>query len=150
MYAVALDMIAKWGETEIARLSSAYDAPIRVDVARCDLAIGDAQAIVDSYLRGRYAVPLIDPPREIVTATLVLARHELAQGDGREPTTQMIEARRETIRWLERVAAGTVSIAGASVYAPGADTIPDAGGADSGARFEDRRPSIDGGGRGFI
>ena len=148
-YATTADLIAKYGETEIARLSAAYGAPVAVDEARCAIAIADAEALVDSHLRARYAVPLADPPREVVVSTLIIARHELAQGDGREPSTQMIEARKETIAWLGRVAAGTVRIASAAAAEPGATTIPDAAGDAAGSRFEDRRPTMDADGRGF-
>lgn len=137
-YATTADLIAKWGETEIARLSAAYGAdPLAVDEARCATAIADATATVDSYLRARYAVPLVDAPREVMLAVLVISRHELAQGDGREPSTQMTEARKETIAWLKSVATGAVKIAGAtSLDASGA--IADASAADSGARISDR------------
>ncbi len=149
-YATTTDLIAKYGETEIARLSAAYGAPVAVDAARCAVAIADAEAIVDSHLRARYAVPLADCPREVVVAVLVIARHELAQGDGREPSTQMIEARKETIRWLERVASGVVRIAGAASAEAGSIAIPDAAAGDViGNRFEDRRPTIEADGRGF-
>lgn len=138
-YATTADLIAKYGETEIARLSAAYNAPaIEVDAARCEVALADATAIVDSYLRARYAVPLTDPPREVSVAVQVIARHELAQGDGREPSTQMTEARKETMAWLAKIAAGTVQIAGASGEGDGSGSIPDATGADSGARISDR------------
>lgn len=148
-YATPSDLVAKWGDTEIARLSAAADAEaLVVDAARCRTAIADAEALVDSHLRARYAVPLADPPREVVLAVLVIARHELAQGEGREPTTQMIEARKETLAWLARVAKGDVRIAGA----PGSDVgaVADAAGADGGALFQDRLPTIDADGRGFI
>jgi len=150
MYATTADLIAKYGETEIARLSTAQGAAtVEVDPARCAAAIADAAATVDSYLRARYAVPLTDAPREVVLATLVLARHELAHGDGREPSVQMIEARKETLRWLERVASGVVRIAGAA--AAGTDgVVADAIGADGGARFSDRDPTIGADGAGFV
>ena len=47
-------------------------------------------------------------PSEIVHAVSVLARHELAQGDGREPTTQMIASRKDVLAWLKAVADGDV------------------------------------------
>lgn len=150
MYATTADLIAKYGETEIARLSTAQGAAtVEVDTARCEAAIADAGATVDSYLRARYAVPLVDAPREVTLATLVLARHELAHGDGREPSTQMIDARKETIRWLERVASGSVRIAGAA-EAGASGPIADAVGSDGGARFEDRTPTITSSGAGFV
>lgn len=150
MYATTADLIAKYGETEIARLTTAQGAAaVEVDPVRCAAAIADAAATVDSYLRARYAVPLATAPREVTLATLVLARHELAHGDGREPSTQMIEARKETLRWLERVASGAVRIAGAAAAVDGGP-VADAAGTDGGARFEDRTPAIGSSGAGFV
>ena len=151
MYATVAELIAKYGETEIVRLSGGRDtAGLVLDPARVEAAITDATATVDSYLRARYAVPLASPAREVVVAVLVLARHELAHGDGRMPTEQMVEARRETIRWLEKIASGTVKIASAAAASEGETAIADAAAADAGSRFEDRRPTIDADGRGFI
>jgi len=140
-YATTQQLIDKYGETEIARLSAAYGAEVAVDGARCAGALEEATAIVDSYLRARYQVPLSDPPREIVTAVLIIARHELAQGDGREPSTQMTDARKETVAWLGKVAKGEAMIAGASSGDDGT-AIADAAGADSGAMTEDREQVI--------
>lgn len=151
MYATAADLIAKYGETEIVRLSGGRDASgLVLDEARCESAIADAEATVDSYLRSRYAVPLASPAREVVLAVLVIARHELAQGDGRMPTEQMIEARKEVIRWLEKVAAGTVKIAGAASAADGETTIADAAASGGGSIFADRLATMTPDGRGFI
>ncbi len=136
-YATTADLIAKYGETEIARLSAAAGGAVEVDAVRCQGALDDATASVDSYLRARYAVPLASPAREVALAVLVIARYELAQGDGREPSTQMIEARKETIAWLGKVATGQVKIAGAADVTDGS-AIADAAAADSGARISDR------------
>jgi phage gp36-like protein len=140
-YATTQHLIDRYGDTEIARLSAAYGAEVAVDAARCEVALGIATALVDSYLRARYQVPLADPPLEVVSAVLTIARHELAQGDGREPTTQMIEARKETVAWLGKVADGKVLVAGASSSEDGS-SVPDAAGADSGACVQDREPMI--------
>lgn len=151
MYATVADLVAKFGETEVVRLSGGRSADgLVLDAARVEAAIGDASALVDSYLRARYAVPLASPAREVVLAVLTLARHELAQGDGRAPTEQMVEARKEALRWLERVAAGTVKIAGAAAAAEGETVISDAVQAGGGSLFADRAPTMDADGRGFI
>lgn len=151
MYATVDDLVAKFGETEVVRLSGGRSADgLVLDAARVEAAIADAGALVDSYLRARYAVPLASPAREVVLAVLTLARHELAQGDGRAPTEQMIEARKEVLRWLERVAAGTVKIAGAAAAADGETTIADAASPVGGAIFADRAPSMRADGGGFI
>lgn len=140
-YATTQQLVDHYGETEIARLSAAYGAEVAVDAARCAMKLDVATALVDSYLRARYQVPLADPPLEVVSAVLTIARHELAQGDGREPSTQMIEARKEVIAWLGKVAEGKVQVAGASSSQDGG-AIADAAGADSGAMTEDREPMI--------
>lgn len=113
-YATAEDLITRYGATEIARLSAADGASVvAVDPARCALALDDATALIESYLRARYQLPLDPVPREILAAACALARHGLAQGGGREPSDQIKAARDETIAWLKQLASGAAQIAGA-------------------------------------
>lgn len=128
-YATLADMTARFGEEELVHLSAApggLDGP--PVAAKVTVALNDATALVDSYLRRRYLVPLVAPiPAEIVRAACVLARFDLAHGDQREPTEQMRLARKEVIAWLERLSEG-------SSLLDGVPTAP----ATGGARMQDR------------
>lgn len=129
-YATAEDMIARFGEEEMIHLSVApgqLDGP--PDTALIDAALVENSALIDTYLRRRYLVPLVAPfPVEIVRATRVLARYDLAQGEQKNPTEQMRLDRKEVLAWLEQLAAGNAQL----------DGVPLAGGAGAGARVKDR------------
>ena len=107
-YAAPSDLVARFGEAELIRLTTDEGQDFGTfDLVRVTAAIGDASAIIDSYLRRRYLTPLALVPQEILRATCVLARHALAQGGGREPTTQMENGRKDVLAWLEQLRDGT-------------------------------------------
>ena len=111
MYATQQDLIDRYGTTEIARLTAAEGAdPTSIDTGRATVALTDATAVVDSYLRAQVPVPLSTVPPEVVRVTCVLARYNLAHGEGREPTEQMRLAQKEAMDWLRDVATGTVQL----------------------------------------
>lgn len=114
-YATIPDMTLRFGETEIIRLS-AGDGPLPVAVvaATVERALDDATAIVDSYLRRRYLVPLAAPTADIVRAACIIARYDLATGANKEPSTQMKDDRAEVIAWLRMIADGRVTLEGAA------------------------------------
>ncbi|KAA6404506.1 phage protein Gp36 family protein [Candidatus Tokpelaia sp.] len=59
MYGNTAAMIARFGDTEIIRLSQIEDRETEeVNSARVEFALNDASAMIDSYLRGRYLVPV--------------------------------------------------------------------------------------------
>lgn len=112
MYATAHDMIDRFGETEMIRLSCPEDRTAEtVDADRIETALTDASALIDSYLRNHYALP-VQPsvPKPLIRAACILARHDLSQGARMEPTEQMGKDRADTIKWLERIAANQVSL----------------------------------------
>lgn len=139
-YAAFSDLVARYGETEITRLA-APDGMLdgEADRARVQLALDDATAVIESYVRGRYQVPLNPVPPEIAAACCALARYNLAQGEGRTPTEQMKEARTDTLRWLERLSDGKVDLPGldsqqnAASFARTSDRARMHGAADTGA-----------------
>lgn len=114
-YAQPSDMIARFGSIEMLRLSAPEGEPLDViDQDRVNTALGDASALIDSYLRRRYATPLAAVPQEVLRACCILARFDLAHGNGREPSEQMRLARKETITWLESIRAGQTFLADAT------------------------------------
>lgn len=141
-YATAQDLIDRYDETEIARLSTVDGASaLAVDMVRCAMALDDATAFIETWLRARYMLPLDPIPREIVHAACVLARHGLAQGAGRDPSDQIKDARAETIAWLKALGSGAAQLAGARPVGEGRE----------GARSTDRsRPLPTGSIPGFV
>ncbi|MBD8554915.1 DUF1320 domain-containing protein [Rhizobium sp. CFBP 8762] len=105
MYASVSDMIARFGETQIIRLSRPEDRTAQaVDDDKVNLALADASSLIDGYVRGRYLVPIATPPAEIVRAACILARYDLAQGEHTDPSEEMAKGRKDVITWLEQIA----------------------------------------------
>lgn len=112
-YATLTDMTLRFGETEVHRLSAGDgDLPLGINEAAVDRALGDAAAIIDSFLRRRYLTPIAQPSADIVRAACILARYDLATGSNKEPSAQMKEGRDEVLAWLAKIADGRVTIEG--------------------------------------
>lgn len=119
-YATVQDMIGRFGETEMLRLSSVDgELPDTVNAAPVEQAIADADGIINSYLRKLYAVPLVVVPQVITRASCILARYDLSVGGDREPADQVKNDRRDTVAWLTQIAAGTVTLEGVAPVQPG-------------------------------
>ena len=133
MYATAADMIERFGLPQMIRLSQPENRDAEaVDAARIETALVDATAVIDSYIRGRYALPIAQPPKDIVRATCILARYDLAQGERMDPSEEMAKARKDIIGWLESIARELVTIDAPLAQASGASHV------GSGPRVTDR------------
>jgi phage gp36-like protein len=108
-YATSDDMVARFGTTEMIRLSTPFGQDmVAVVEDPIDTALDDASSVIDSYLRRRYAVPLVAAPPEIRRACQLLARYDLYQGEQKSPTEQVTRDRDETLVWLRAVSRGEV------------------------------------------
>ena len=129
-YAAITDLIARYGQAELLRLTTDEGQDIgSIDAVKANAAIADASAEIDSYLRRRYATPVSPATPELLRACCALARFELAHGAGREPTTQMQRQRDSIVKWLERVRDGEVFLDGGTAL-PGIEAgalVQDAG-----------------------
>lgn len=137
MYASVEDMVSRFGETEMIRLSVA-DGPIpeEVEPPRIEQALADASRLIDSYLRVRYQVPVAPVPGELVRAACALARYDLATGGDRDPTEEMRLSRKEVLNWLAALARGDASLEGvAPVGAAGSARASDRPATFSGNAF---------------
>ena len=132
MYATVSDMIARFGETQIIRLSRPEDRTAEtVDETKVITALADAGALIDGYIRGRYFVPIATPPAEIVRAACILARYDLAQGEHTDPSEEMAKGRKDVISWLENIAKELVNL-DVPAAAPAGPAV------NSGPRMSDR------------
>lgn len=110
-YATVTDMIGRFGETEMLRLSSVDGVlPDTVNAVPVEQAIADADGIIDSYLRKRYAVPLSPVPQVVTRASCILARYDLSVGGDREPAEQVKNDRKDIVAWLTQIATGAVTL----------------------------------------
>lgn len=108
-YATVADMIERFGEAEMIRVSTPDGADMVAVVCEpVEAALREVSAVIDSYLRKRYRTPLDVAPDEVTRACCILARYELSTGGQRQPTETMTAARKETIDWLSLIARGTV------------------------------------------
>ncbi len=111
MYASVDSMIARFGETEMIRLTTPSGEPMTAVVAGpAEAALVYASSLIDTYLRKRYAVPLDLVPAEIERACLMIARHELSIGEQKTPSEETKDALKTTMDWLRDVATGKVEL----------------------------------------
>lgn len=93
----------------------------RIDRAMLVNKLIDAQSIVDSHLAGRYMVPLANPPlivKKYVTDLAWAALYPAGAPDG------VAEERKQTLRALERLQAGTATIPAETPPAPAVTEQP--------------------------
>lgn len=108
-YATVDDMVSRWGVAEMIGASTPDGAPATVVMPEpINVALENASALIDGYLRRRYRVPLEAVPPEINDACCKLARYEVNTGGSKAPSEQTIKGRDDTIAWLTRIASGTV------------------------------------------
>ncbi|EEH5170503.1 DUF1320 domain-containing protein [Salmonella enterica] len=122
MYATVADMVQRFGERHCAELTRAPRDGI--DEAVMTNALIQASAEIDGYLVALYPTPWPDTPRILVGRCCDIARYQLTTA-GR-PLTDEIRLRYEdAIRFLEKVAAGTIRLGrddSGSVYKPTAQS----------------------------
>lgn len=107
-YATLADMVARFGEHEVIELSDRSRIG-EVDPVVVADALVDASGEIDSYLSGRYTVPLVAVPRLMIGLCCDIARYRLCGSETRE--TEVINTRyKNAIRFLEKAAKGEVLI----------------------------------------
>ena len=101
LYATPEGLVKRYGEQSIKTLAISADSP---KVAE---ALEDASQTIDSYLAGRYTLPLKSVPAVLERHCCYIARYFL------EKNWATDQARRDyddSIRYLEKVASGTISL----------------------------------------
>jgi len=82
-------------------------------VADADLvarALSDADAEIDSYLSGRYALPLATVPAVLVRVACDVAVYRITAEYGAGLTDERRQRYEDAVGWLKRVASGDVSL----------------------------------------
>lgn len=116
-YTTLAELIERFGDTTLKQLAD-RDGDGAIDQDVIDRAIADAGAIIDGYLKVRYALPLSSvPPLLSPIAADVAFYHLHPHGAPDEVRSRY----RDAIRQLEGLARGTVrlNVAGAEPTAPG-------------------------------
>lgn len=105
MYATLDSLIKRYGREEITQLACGEDREL--DVAKAEEALSDASDTINSYLGGRYTLPLSQVPAVLERHCCYIARYFLERN---RATDQARKDYEDSIRFLEKVAAGTISL----------------------------------------
>lgn len=110
MYSSVDDMVSRFGLVEMCRLTTPSGQALlsEPDPTLVTRALTEASALVDSYLRRRYQTPVTADAPEVTRAAAILARYDLAHGDDRQPSQQMIDERNDVVSWLKGIRDGLV------------------------------------------
>jgi phage gp36-like protein len=119
-YATKADMIERHSSTELVQLTD-REGTGDIDDTVLDRALNDADAEINGYLIGRYALPLASVPAVLQRLACEIARYHLYDQSVPEAIAQRYK---DAIRALEAIAKGTISLGldalGASVAPSGA------------------------------
>ena len=107
-YAAESDMVNRFGNNEVVALTDRSQTGA-IDPNVLQQALDAASAQIDTYLSGRYALPLQIVPTYLVKLCCDIARYELCVGSTRG--TEEIETRyKDAVRFLELAAAGKITL----------------------------------------
>lgn len=107
-YAIRTDLEAAYGAAEIAQRESMLPA------GAVDRALADADAFIDGYASGRYAVPLSPVPANVLRLACAIARYNLL---GDAATDRARADYEDAVAWLKDLAAGRVTLVSATLSA---------------------------------
>ncbi|WP_276224881.1 gp436 family protein [Pasteurella multocida] len=105
MYATQESLIKRY--TADVLLTVAMTAQRTLDEAKVQEALEDASQTIDSYLAGRYSLPLKQMPAVLERHCCYIARYFLEKN---RATDQARKDYEDSLRYLEKVAAGTISL----------------------------------------
>jgi len=109
-YATASDLLTRFGEAELLQLTD-RDAVEAVDGAVVATALADADATIEGYLAGRYAVPVSPVPPLLTRIACDLARFTL-HGKAADDTVKA--AYEAALKLLRDLSKGDAVLAGAA------------------------------------
>lgn len=102
-YATQQNLTDRFGETELLQLADRDDDGA-VDAAIVAAALGEADALIDSYVGRRYDLPLASVPPVLTNLACAIARHLLHKDF---PTEAVRKAYEDALRVLREISTGT-------------------------------------------
>lgn len=105
-YCTQQHLIDRFGADELIQLTDSGGVGM-IDSTTISAAIIDASAEIDSYLRNRYALPLLATPPELERIACHIARYYLYNDSAINAVSQRFE---QAIGWLKLLAQGKVMI----------------------------------------
>lgn len=110
-YATAQEMAERIGEDELAAVAD-RDGDSVMESSAITGALDDASAEIDSYLAGRYPLPLVDTPATVTRFCIDMAMYHLS---GNKTTEEVEKRYQRAISWLRDVAKGFATLGAAPV-----------------------------------
>lgn len=108
MYATIPQMIARFGEIEVLKLSDRLRAGV-IDPQVLNDALAEADFEIDPYLAPRHTLPLASTPRILSGFACDIARYRLC-GAGVTATDEIRNRYKDAVRFLEKVAGGEIGL----------------------------------------
>ncbi|WP_241951930.1 gp436 family protein [Pasteurella multocida] len=109
MYATINDFISRVGEFQVMELTDRENIG-EVNQAVLTIALSDSSSQIDGYLVGRYKLPLKTIPQNLTRICCDLTRYRLASMSEVSITEEIIERYKLSLRELEGIASGKVSL----------------------------------------
>lgn len=122
-YATVTDLQDRLGEPRLAQLTDLDDPPLgMVNASVAQKALDDAEAEIDGYLVGRYALPMASAPAVLRVHACTIAHYRLLGAQADEATRKDYEG---VLKYLQAVAEGKVLLMSPdqAVTPPGAGTV---------------------------
>jgi len=108
MYVTQADLVDRFGELELIERTDRADPPANIiDTAVLDMAINDANGLIDTYIKTRYPQVFASVPEPLKRKAADIARYYLYDDT---PTDQVEAAYKAAIAFLKDVAAGRASL----------------------------------------
>ncbi len=130
-YATQADLAERYGADELVQLTDHAGAGI-IAADAVATALADAQATIDGYLGGRYAVPVSPTPALLARLACEIARYQL-HGKAADDTVR--RAYEDALRTLRDLSSGAAVLIGAAAAPANATpALPQAGAMVTGGR----------------
>lgn len=105
-YATQQDLVDRFGQQELAQLTDPLAGTV-IDAVQVGRALADADAEIDTYLAGRYALPLATTPTVLVRLAADIARYRLWDRNAPELVRERYAA---AIKLLTQISSGAATL----------------------------------------
>lgn len=109
MYAQAQDFIVRVGELQALQLTD-RDNVGEINYAVLEIGLSDSSSQIDGYLSARYKLPLATVPQNLTRICCDLTRYRLCSMSDVPITDEIIERYKLSIKELEALASGKISL----------------------------------------
>ena len=122
MYATADDFVLRIGEQQAIELTD-RDRTGEINQQVLAVALADSSSQIDGYLLGRYPLPLVTVPDNLVLICCDIARYRLVSMSEVTITDEIIERYKLSLKELEQIASGKISLGIASNEVQAEDSV---------------------------